>query len=347
MAKKIRIAVLGATGYTGIELLRHALRHPHIGISVLTADKQAGKHMADIYPHLRGADLPKTVALSEVEWQSIDCVFCCLPHGTTQEVVAKIPNNIKVIDLSADFRLRDLQAYETWYGHAHLAPELQPGAVYGLPEIYRDKIKQARLVASPGCYPTSAILPLYPLLKNKMIEAAPIIVDSKSGVSGAGRALKESSLYAEVAENFYAYGVAKHRHTPEIEQELSAASGEKITISFTPHLLPQSRGILSTIYVQMKNGFSAEKLHAAMDEFYGKEKCVRVLPLGETPMTASVKGTNLCLIGVCAGRLPGQAIVVSAIDNLVKGASGQAIQSFNIMHDFEETLSLSLYPLFP
>ena len=253
----------------------------------------------------------------------------------------------EVVDLSADFRLHDLAAYETWYGHAHQAPELQRAAVYGLTEIKRDAIRGARLCANPGCYPTASQLPLIPLLEAGLISAEDIVIDAKSGVSGAGRAAKESSLFAEVAEGIHAYGVASHRHAPEIEQGLSEAAGRAVWVSFTPHLVPMNRGILATTYVRLAVGESASELRRVLAESYEDEPFVQVLPLGSVPATRHVRGSNQCLIGVVADRVPGRAILISAIDNLVKGASGQAVQNMNLMAGFAETLGLEQPALFP
>src|SRR6266851_10282139 len=262
-----RIAVLGASGYTGAELLRLLRYHPQAEIVALTADRQAGKPIGAVFPHLAGEDLPDLVTIGEVDWSAIDIVFCCLPHGTTQEVIAGLPKHLKVIDLSADFRL-DTATYAEWYGREHRAPELQREAVYGLTEIERERIRLARLVAVPGCYPTAAQLPLIPLLRAGLIDPDDIIIDAKSGVSGAGRAAREGSLFCEVSEGIHAYGVAGHRHAPEIEQGLSAAAGRKLLVNFTPHLMPMNRGILSTIYVRLAPGATLGDLRAVLEGAY-------------------------------------------------------------------------------
>ncbi|HEX4890825.1 MAG TPA: N-acetyl-gamma-glutamyl-phosphate reductase [Alphaproteobacteria bacterium] len=341
------IAILGASGYTGAELVRLLSRHPDVRIAAVTADRKAGEDYGSVFPHLAGLGLPALVSIDQLKWDQYDLIFCGLPHGTTQEVIAAIPRNKKVVDLSADFRLRDLAAYEKWYGHAHRAPELQSEAVFGLTEFYRKEITRARLVACPGCYPTSALLPLVPLLSQKMIETGAIIVDSKSGVSGAGRALKEGSLFSEVSEAIHAYGVANHRHMSELDQELSLAAGAPVLASFTPHLVPMNRGILSTIYVQLAGANTAADIHAALAGRYAAEPFVRVLPIGEVPATRHVRGTNHALIGVVADRRPGRAIIVSVIDNLVKGASGQGVQNMNLMLGLDETAGLMQEAIFP
>jgi len=344
---RLRIGILGASGYTGAELVRLLARHPQVEIRLLTADRQAGRPLAEVFPHLGGLTLPTLVRVEEAAWDSLDLVFCALPHGTTQEVVAALPAHLKVVDLSADFRLADMASYETWYGHAHRAPALQREAVYGLTELKRRQIAAARLVANPGCYPTSAQLPLVPLLEAAVIAPEDIIIDAKSGVTGAGREAKQANLYAEVSEGVQAYGVAGHRHAPEIEQGLSEAAGRPIVVNFTPHLLPMSRGILASIYVRLADGAAPEDLRRTLQRRYDGEPFVRVLPEGQAPATRHVRGANHCLIGVFADRVPGRAILLSVIDNLVKGASGQAVQNMNVMAGLPETAALEQEPLFP
>lgn len=344
--KTINVAILGASGYTGAELLRLLHTHPHVAIKALTGDSQAGKPMSEVYPHLRYKNLPPLVKQEEVDFTGIDLAFCCLPHAATQAVVNTIPTHVRIVDLSADFRLENPETYAQWYGHAHQAVALQKEAVYGLTEHARDAVAKARLVANPGCYPTSASLPLVPLLKAGLIEKTGIIIDAKSGVSGAGRAAKQGSLFTEVNEGISAYGIAAHRHTPEIEQTLSRAAGSAVNVTFTPHLMPMNRGILSTIYVQLK-GADAKALHAALTNAYEGETFVKVLPKGASPATHMVRGTNDCFIGVFADRIEGRAILVSAIDNLVKGASGQAIQNMNRMFGWPEDTGLALTAVFP
>jgi N-acetyl-gamma-glutamyl-phosphate reductase len=344
---KLRVAILGASGYTGAELVRLLSRHPHVSIVALTADRQAGKPASEVFPQLILTDLPSLTKIDEVDWSGVDFVFCCLPHGLTQEAVVKLPQHLRIVDLSADFRLTDIEAYATWYGHAHLAPELQREAVYGLTEISRDKVRKARLVANPGCYPTAAQLPLIPLIEAGLIVADDIIIDAKSGVTGAGRDAKQGSLYSEVTEGIHAYGVASHRHAPEIEQGLSAAAGKPIIVNFTPHLMPMSRGILATIYVKLAPGATVDKLRATLAERYRGAYFVRVLPNGAAPATRHVRGSNFVLMSVHADRVPGRAILMAVEDNLVKGASGQAVQNMNVMAGFPEETALEQLPLFP
>ena len=343
----INTAILGASGYTGAELVRLLARHPNAAIRLLTADRRAGGAMAEVFPHLGGLDLPRLTALDDADYDDVDMVFCALPHGTTQEVVAALPARLKVVDLSADFRLADVAAYAEYYGHEHRAPALQAEAVYGLTEFARGGVAEARLVANPGCYPTAAQLPLIPLIEAGLIEADDIIVDAKSGVSGAGRGAKEANLFAEVSEGIHAYGIATHRHAPEIEQGLSGAAGRSVAVNFTPHLMPMSRGILATCYVRLAGGADADALRARLAARFADEPFVRVLPEGTMPATRHVRGSNHCLIGVFADRLAGRAIVISVIDNLVKGASGQAVQNMNLMAGFPEPTGLEQEPLFP
>ena len=352
MAKKAKIGVLGASGYTGSECVRLLLRHPQVEIALLTADRRAGQEMREVFPQFSPFGLPKLVPIDSIDWAGcgLDLVFAALPHGTTQKVikdlVAKSPT-IKVIDLSADFRLADTAAYARWYGHEHLAPELQKDAVYGLTEVHRDRIRQARLVANPGCYTTCSELPLIPLIDAKAIDLDEIVVDAKSGMTGAGRAAKEAMLFSEVSEGFHAYGVGHHRHMAELDQEFSNAAGRPVVVSFTPHLVPMNRGILATIYVRGASGRSPEDLHAILLKRYADEPFVHVLAFGEMPQTRHVRGSNMTFIGVTRDRVAGRAIICSALDNLVKGAAGQAVQNMNLVLGFPEPMGLEQVALFP
>jgi N-acetyl-gamma-glutamyl-phosphate reductase len=350
MATLKKVGVLGASGYTGSETVRLLLSHPKVEIAALTADRSAGKEMREVFPQFAPFALPKLVSVDQLNWQQekFDLIFCALPHATTQKVIkdllSKAPET-KVVDLSADFRLSP-EAYAKWYGHEHFAPELQEEAVYGLVEVYRRQIKKARLVANPGCYTTCAQLPLIPLLKAKAIDPSEIVVDAKSGMTGAGRSAKEAMLFSEVSEGFNAYGVGHHRHMAELDQEFTKAAGREVIVSFTPHLLPMNRGILSTIYVRGRKR-TAEELHAILVEAYEKEPFVHVLPFGQLPHTRHVRGSNMTFIGLAADRIPGRMIIVSVLDNLVKGAAGQAIQNMNLVLGFPETLGLEQVALFP
>ncbi len=352
MASKAKVGVLGASGYTGSECVRLLLRHPHVEIALLTAERRAGHAMREVFPQFSPFELPKLVAIEEVDWATsgLDLVFAALPHATTQKVVKDLfarTATVKVVDLSADFRLADTAAYARWYGHEHLAPALQKEAVYGLVEVHRDKIRTARLVANPGCYTSCGELPLIPLIAAKAIDPDEIVIDAKSGMTGAGRAAKESMLFSEVSEGFHAYGVGHHRHMAELDQEFSQAAGRPVLVSFTPHLVPMNRGILSTIYVRGTGGRSPEDLHGILAKRYGNEPFVHVLPFGEMPQTRHVRGSNMTFIGVAPDRIPGRAIIGSALDNLVKGAAGQAVPNMNLMLGFPETAGLEQVALFP
>ena len=348
---KAKIGVLGASGYTGAELLRLLIRHPRVEIALLTADRRAGKPMAEVFPQFAPYPLPMLSAIEGADWPKLglDLAFCALPHGTTQKVIADLlarAPRIKVVDLSADFRLADPAAYARWYGHDHLAPHLQKEAVYGLTEMYRPQVKAARLVANPGCYTTCAQLALIPLLKAKAIDPDEIVIDAKSGMTGAGRAAREEMLFAEVSEGFHAYGVGHHRHMAELDQEFSLAAGREVVVSFTPHLAPMNRGILSTIYVRGTKA-TPEDLQALLAKAYAGEPFVHVLPFRTLPQTRHVRGSNMTFIGVAADRISGRAIIVSALDNLTKGASGQAVQNMNVMLGFPETTGIDQVALFP
>ena len=343
MADMLKVAILGASGYTGAELVRLVETHPRMQIAALTANSRAGATMAEVFPHLRHLDLPRLTTIEEADLSGVDLVFCALPHATTQEVVSALPRGLKVVDLSADFRLRDPAVYAEWYGHEHLALDLQAEAVYGLTEFYRDDIRQARLVAGTGCNAATGLLAVLPLIEAGAVDTADIIIDLATGVSGAGRAAKEGLIHAEVSEGFHAYNVARHRHMAEFDQEFSKMAGREVRCSFTAHLLPQNRGILATIYLKGE----AEACHRALSERYADEPFVEVLPLGEAPATRHVRGSNFCHVGVAADRRPGRTIVFSALDNLVKGASGQAVQNANLMLGLDETTGLMAPPLFP
>eukprot|EP01018_Ginkgo_biloba_P004621 Gb_10310 [translate_table: standard] len=343
----VRVGVLGASGYTGSEIVRLLATHPYFIITLVTADRKAGQSLGSVFPHLITQELPNMVAIKDADFSKVDAVFCCLPHGTTQEIIASLPRTLKVVDLSADFRLRDTSEYEEWYNQPHRAPDLQKEAIYGLTELLRERIQSARLVANPGCYPTSVQLPLIPLLEAGLIQMENIIIDSKSGVSGAGRGAKEANLYTEIAEGINSYGITRHRHVPEIEQGLSDASNSKVTVSFTPHLMPMSRGMQSTIYVQMASGVNTEDLYQHLYRRYEGEEFVILLQKGVVPHTRNVRGSNYCFMNVFEDRIPGRAIIICVIDNLVKGASGQALQNLNLMMGYPENMGLLHQPLFP
>lgn len=349
MSAKKKIGILGASGYTGADAVRLLARHPNAEITALTANTHAGKAMAEVFPHFFMLDLPRLTEWEEVDWTKLDAVFCGLPHGTTQEIIAAVVAAnpaIKILDMSADFRLRDMNVYAHWYGHEHRAPRLQGEAVYGLTELYRDKIVAARLVACPGCYPTAALLSLVPIAKAKLIDVDDIVIDAKSGVTGAGRGLKQNTLFSEAGEGLSPYSVGTHRHSPEIEQEIGAAAGASVTVNFTPHLIPMSRGELCTSYVKL-NGASPDDLRAALERAYRDEPFVHVAKKGVLPQTQNVRGSNYVQIGVFADRIKNRALVISVLDNLVKGSAGQAIQNMNLMLGFPETTGLEQIALFP
>ncbi len=345
--KKINTCVLGASGYTGSDFIRLAARHPHINITALTAHSHAGKDMAEVFPHLAMLDLPKLTTVDEVDFSEIDAVVCGLPHGTTQKIIAGLPDAVKIIDMSADFRLRDAQVYKQTYGKPHQAIELQKSAVYGLTELNRPDITNTRLVACPGCYPTAVLLALSPLLGDNVILADDIIIDAKSGITGAGRGLKQNTLFCEAGEGLSAYGVGVHRHSPEIDQELTKAGGHEVVVNFTPHLVPMSRGELVSCHVKLAHGISADDLRLTFATHYKDEPFMHILPPNTYPATQHVRGSNQCRIGVFADRIPGRAIVIAVIDNLVKGSAGQAMQNFNVMFGIEETTGLEQLPMFP
>lgn len=344
---KIKIGVIGASGYTGSDLVRLAACHPGMEIAVLTANSHAGKAMAEVFPHLAHLKLPTLIKNEEADWSKVEAVFCGLPHATSQAVIRELPKHLKVIDMSADFRLRDVAVYEKWYGGAHQALDLQKDAVYGLTEHYRDDIRKARLVACPGCYPTAVLIMLLPLVKAGLIDASDLIIDAKSGVSGAGRSLKQNVLFCEAGEGLSPYGVASHRHSPEIEQEISRAAGSQVIVNFTPHLIPMSRGELCTSYAKLKGGATAADCVAALEEHYKDEPFVFLAPKGVMPSTQYVRGSNNVMLGVYADRVPGRVILISTLDNLVKGSAGQAIQNFNLMFGLPESQGLEQVALFP
>ena len=344
----IRVGIYGGSGYTGEELLRLLVSHPGAKVVAATSRRFAGVPVAEVYPVFSGlTDLIYTDASPDAVADLVDIVFLALPHGVSMEFAPIfLKAGRKVIDLSADFRIHAAATYEAWYGR-HKAPETLGEAVYGLPEVHRANIQNARLVANPGCYPTSIILGLAPILKSHWIDTDSVIADSKSGVSGAGRDPQIGSLFCEVAEGFKAYKVGAHRHTPEIEQELSALAGRELKISFTPHLLPVKRGILSTIYAKLNANVTAEEATALYQAFYREEPFVRICRSGQFPNLSSVVGSNYCDIGVTVDKRTGRIIIVSAIDNLIKGASGQAIQNMNLLCGLKEDAGLPAIALFP
>jgi len=341
----VNIAILGASGYTGAESIRLMINNNNYNIVSITADSKAGNDISEVYPHLNGLVLPKLIKVEDVDFSKIDAVISCLPHGKTQNILSSIPKHIKICDLSADFRFNEPEMYEKVYDKKHDALALQKEAVYGLTEINRKEIKSARLIANPGCYPTSALLPLLPLIKKKLISHNNIIIDSKSGVSGAGRTLKDSLLFGEVSDGFSAYGLASHRHRPEIQTQLNNIDNSDIKVVFTPHLLPIKRGILSTIYFDINDNCSIDDVKDCLNATYLNEKFVNFVD--RLPSTHDVRGTNMCKIGFAYDEVANKAIIISVLDNLVKGAAGQAVQNLNLMMGFNESEGLTNVSMFP
>jgi N-acetyl-gamma-glutamyl-phosphate reductase len=339
----MKVAIYGATGYTGHELLRLLVLHPAAEIVCLMTSSHAGQNIRQIYPDL-WQDLP---VLTEEGIPEADVVFCALPHGLTA-VRARdlLKNGLRIIDLGADFRLSQAD-YEKWYGLTHPAPALLSDAVYGLPEFYRAKIAGTQILANPGCYPTASLLALRPLLKAGLLEPRSLIVDAASGVSGAGKSIKADYLFAEVNENYRPYAVSTHRHTPEIEQELSLAAGTEIVLQFTPHLLPMTRGILATIYASPQPGVAEADLRAAWQDAYAEETFVRILPAGVWPQTKMAYGSNMAFLQLTLDQRTGRVVIVSCLDNLLKGATGQAVQNLNIMYGLAEDTGLGMSGLWP
>lgn len=339
-----KIAILGASGYTGAELIRLIAGHPNMEIVALSGERKAGMNMAEVFPHLRHMKLPALCKIDEIDFTGVDLCFCALPHKTSQEVIRDLPGDLKVVDLSADFRLRDPADYQKWYGNAHAALAQQDEAVYGLSEFYRDEIRAARLVAGTGCNAATGQFALRPLISAGVIDLDDIILDLKCAVSGAGRSLKENLLHAELSEGSNAYAIGgTHRHLGEFDQEFSKIAGRPVKVQFTPHLIPANRGILATVYVKG----DAQVIHETFATAYAGEPFIELLPFGEAPSTHHVRGSNFCHIGVTADRIEGRAIVIAALDNLTKGSSGQALQNANLMLGEEEGAGLMMAPLFP
>lgn len=339
----LKVGIIGATGYVGAEILRLLSTRKDIEITTIVSNSFVGQPYSSVYPSLRGVfDMPCDELDIDKVAQKADFFITALPHGVSNDVIPSLLEKGKrVIDHSADFRFRDVAVYEKWYKAVHPAPQLINQAVYGLPELYRDKIKAARLVADPGCYPTCSILGILPALKEKLVSTKGIIIDATSGVSGAGRKSELSYAFCELDENFKAYGVSNHRHTPEIEQELSLIAGEEVLVSFTPHLAPIKRGMLATSYLNLaKDGVTTQDVHDLYEEFYKDEPFVRVLPVGQLPETKYVAGSNYIDISVVVDQRLNRLIVVSALDNLGKGSASQAIQALNLMAGLNETEGL-------
>lgn len=337
------IAIIGASGYTGAELIRIIAGHPAMTVTGLAADRNAGKALCEIFPAFRHLELPVLRKAEELDLDAVDLVFCALPHGASQNVIGQLPGGTRIVDLSADFRLKDPRHYKQWYGQPHSCPELLAEAVYGLTEFYRGEVAVSRLVACTGCNAATGLFALLPLVSDNVIDTDDIIIDLKTGASGAGRAPRVNTLYSEVAEGLQAYNVANHRHLAEFDQELSMAAGAQVAVTFVPHLLPQNRGIIATAYVRG----NAETVFTSLADRYVSEPFVIVLPFGEHPSTRHVRGSNLVHIGVVPDRRLDRVMVFSALDNLTKGSSGQAVQNANLMLGLPETDGLALLPLAP
>lgn len=346
--KKIQVGIVGGTGYTGVELLRLLANHPHAEVKVITSRSEAGMKVAEMFPNLRGH---YDLAFSEPDMSTLtacDLVFFATPHGVAMSLTPElIQAGVRVIDLAADFRLNDLQVWENWYGMAHTCPEIMDEVVYGLPEFNREKIKTAKVIANPGCYPTAIQLGFQPLLKAGLVDIDHLIADGKSGVSGAGRGAKVGSLSAETSEGFKAYGINGHRHLPEISEGLNHIAGSRVSLTFVPHLVPMIRGIEATLYGKLNQDWSQAQLQTLFEEHYAQEPFVDVMPAGSLPDTRMVKGSNMCRMAVYRPAGGDVVVVTSVIDNLVKGASGQAVQNMNLMFGLEETCGLEQVALMP
>jgi len=341
----IRVGIVGGTGYTGVELLRLLAQHPQVSIAAITSRKEAGMRVADMFPNLRGRVGLQFVDPAEAALTGCDVVFFATPNGIAMQQARELLDaGVRVIDLAADFRIKDVALWEKWYGMPHACPELVAQAVYGLPEVNRDGIAQARLVANPGCYPTAVQLGFLPLIEAGVVDAGYLIADAKSGVSGAGRKAEVSALFAEAADNFKAYAAAGHRHLPEISQGLAACAGSKVGLTFVPHLTPLIRGIHATLYARLTRETDVQAL---FEQRYANEHFVDVMPAGSHPETRSVRSANFCRIAVHRPQGGDTVVVLSVIDNLVKGASGQAVQNMNIMFGLPETTGLEQIPLLP
>jgi len=344
-AKKIKVGIVGGTGYTGVELLRLLAVHPNIELVAITSRGEAGMLVADMFPNLRGYVALPFVDPAEADLRQCDVVFFATPNGIAmQQARALLAKGVRVIDLAADFRIKDVHTWEKWYGMSHACPELISEAVYGLPEMNRAQIRNAQLVANPGCYPTAVQLGFLPLLTAGVVDVTSLIADAKSGVSGAGRKAEVHSLFAEAGDNFKAYGVAGHRHLPEISQGLGQMSGKKVGLTFVPHLTPLIRGIHATLYAKLTQPCDLQQL---FETSYQQERFVDVLPAGAHPETRSVRASNQCRIAVHQPQGGDTVVVLSVIDNLVKGAAGQAVQNMNIMFDLTEHTGLEIVPLLP
>ncbi|MBP1157779.1 MULTISPECIES: N-acetyl-gamma-glutamyl-phosphate reductase [unclassified Paenibacillus] len=349
MSTKLRAAIIGSTGYGGVELIRLLLAHPHVAITSVISSSSAGAPIADGYPHLNQILTDKLDAVDvDLIREKADVVFLATPHGVSTELSPKLVDaGMKVIDISGDFRLKSGRDYETWYKHKPADPAYIEKAVYGLAEVFADEVRDAEFISNPGCYPTATLLGLAPIAASGLMDPKSVIADAKSGVSGAGRGLSLTVHYAEINENFLAYKVNKHQHTPEIEQTLSRLAGEEVVMTFTTHLVPMTRGILSTIYVNLKERRSEDEIFDLYRKYYEGRRFVRIRDKGKYPATKEVWGSNYCDIGLSLDPRTGRLTIISVIDNVVKGAAGQAIQNLNIMMGWDETTGLAFTPVYP
>ena len=341
--KPISASIIGGSGYTGAELIRLLSKHPYFNLFQVVANRNVGKKIQTVFPHLRHLDLPDFISFEEMNFDEVDIIFCALPHATSQEIIARIPRGKKIIDLSADFRLERIEEYERWYGKKHIAPALQEKAVYGLTEIYKKKIKDGSLIACTGCNSAATLYPLIPLLSEGVIHDSNLTINLGAGVSGAGRDAKQNIIHSEVSEGVKPYNVGKHRHIAELEQEFKKATSNKIDITFIPHLLPQNRGVIVSIPISSPSSL----VHKTLENYYKGSPFIIILPIEEIPATQHVRGSNFCHIGVVSDRSKKRSVVISVLDNLIKGSAGQAIQNANIMFDFDETTGLLESPIFP
>ena len=344
----LNAVILGASGYTGAETIRLLAHHENVRVGAITANAQAGRRLGELFPHLHPFADRTLVKAEDVNWEGVDVAFGCLPHGASEELLGELPAHVTVIDLSADFRFRDAEAYSQTYGRKHLHPAKTANAVYGLTEFAREAlVKRPPIIACPGCYPTATLLALKPLIQAGVVSPRDIIIDAKSGVSGAGRSLKEGNLFCETAEGMHAYSVGNHRHAPEIEQELGQASGGPVLVNFTPHLIPMTRGELVTCHVKLVGGASVDDVRAVLIAHFKGERFIKIAARGASPDTRWVRGSNLCVLAVFQDRIPGRVIIVAVIDNLIKGSGGQAIQNMNVAFGLPESQGLTMEPLFP
>ncbi len=339
----ISVSIIGGSGYTGAELIRLISKHPHFQLNQVVANRNAEKKIQDIFPHLRHLNLPNFIKFDQMDFDNVDLIFCALPHATSQEIIVKVPEGKKIIDLSADFRLESIEEYERWYGTKHIANSLQKKAVYGLTEIYKEKIKRGSLIACTGCNSAATLYPVLPLLNEGIINCDNLTINLGAGVSGAGRDAKQNIIHSEISEGVKPYNIGKHRHIAELEQEFKKATNNKIDITFIPHLLPQNRGVLVSIPIDSP----ASIVHKTLEDFYSNAPFIIILPIEEIPATQHVRGSNFCHIGVISDHNKNKSVVISVLDNLIKGSAGQAIQNANIMFDFDETSGLMESPIFP